>query len=121
MQFIDLQAQYTRYQEEIDSRMRAVLEHGRYIMGPEVKELEEKLAGFTGTNHCIAVSSGTQSLEFALRALEIGPGDEVINVPFSCISSAVVILMLGVSHDYVDFVVGVCYHITIKQEVDIRS
>src|SRR5690625_163892 len=95
MQFIDLQAQYTRYQEEIDSRMRAVLEHGRYIMGPEVKELEEKLAGFTGTNHCIAVSSGTQSLEFALRALEIGPGDEVITVPFSWISSAEVIMLVG--------------------------
>jgi len=106
MQFIDLQAQYTRYQEEIDSRMRAVLEHGRYIMGPEVKELEEKLAGFTGTNHCIAVSSGTQSLEFALRALEIGPGDEVITVPFSWISSAEVIMLVGATPVFVDIDAG---------------
>src|SRR5690625_6152247 len=95
MQFIDLQAQYTRYQEEIDSRMRAVLEHGRYIMGPEVKELEEKLAEFTGTKYCIAVSSGTQSLELALRALEIAPGAEGRPVPFSWMRLAGVVMLGG--------------------------
>lgn len=102
MQFIDLQAQYSHYQKEIDARMRAVLEHGRYIMGPEVAELENHLAEFTGTKHCIAVSSGTQSLEFALRALGIGPGDEVITVPFSWISSAEVIMLVGATPVFVD-------------------
>ncbi len=88
MEFIDLQAQYRRYQAEIDARMQRVLQHGRYIMGPEVLELEEALARYTGVKHCLSVGSGTVSLEIALRALGIGPGDEVITPPFTFISTA---------------------------------
>lgn len=106
MQFIDLQAQYSQYKKEIDHRMQTVLEHGRYIMGPEVEELENKLAEYTKTRHCIGVSSGTQSLEFALRALGIGPGDEVITVPFSWISSAEVIMLVGATPVFVDIEPG---------------
>lgn len=102
MQFIDLDAQYRKYQKDIDSRLKAVLEHGQYIMGPEVTELEETLADYVGVKHCITVSSGTHSLEIALRALGIGPGDEVITVPFSWISSAEVIMLVGATPVFVD-------------------
>src|SRR5690625_690837 len=106
MQFIDLQAQYTRYQEEIDSRMRAVLDHGRYIMVPEVNETEEILAWSTATNRSIPDSSGTQSLELATCALQIGPGDEVITIPFSWISTAEVITLVGATPVFVDIEAG---------------
>lgn len=102
MEFIDLKTQYNKYKKEIDSRMQKVLEHGRYIMGPEVDELEEALAEYVGVEHCITVSSGTHSLEIALRALDIGPGDEVITVPFSWISSAEVIMLVGATPVFVD-------------------
>ena len=102
MQFIDLDTQYRRYQEEIDARMRTVLEHGQFIMGPEVTELEGILADYVGVKHCLTVSSGTHSLEIALRALDIGPGDEVITVPFSWISSAEVIMLVGATPVFVD-------------------
>ena len=102
MEFIDLQTQYQRYKSEIDRRMQAVLDHGQYIMGPEVTELEETLADYVGVKHCITVSSGTHSLEIALRALGVGPGDEVITVPFSWISSAEVILLVGATPVFVD-------------------
>ncbi len=102
MQFIDLKTQYKRYKKEIDERIQAVLEHGQYIMGPEVGELEEKLAAFVGVKHCLTVSSGTHSLEIALRALNIGPGDEVITVSFSWISTAEVILLIGATPVFVD-------------------
>jgi len=102
MQFIDLDTQYRRYQKEIDERMRTVLEHGQYIMGPEVEELEKKLAEYVGVSHCITVASGTDSLEIALRALNIGSGDEVITVPFSWISTAEVIAAVGAKPVFVD-------------------
>lgn len=102
MEFIDLNTQYRRYQKEIDSRMKAVMEHGQYIMGPEVDELEHILAEYVGVKHCITVGSGTVSLEIALRALSIGPGDEVITVPFSWISSAEVISAVGAMPVFVD-------------------
>lgn len=102
MQFIDLQTQYELYKKEIDARMQTVLDHGQYIMGPEVTELEEVLAEFVGVKHCITVSSGTHSLEIALRAMGIGPGDEVITVPFSWISSAEVIPLVGATPVFVD-------------------
>jgi UDP-2-acetamido-2-deoxy-ribo-hexuluronate aminotransferase len=88
MEFIDLKTQYEQHKEAIDGAMQRVLEHGQFIMGPEVGELEQLLADYVGVKHCITVSSGTHSLEIALRALGIGPGDEVITVPFSWISSA---------------------------------
>lgn len=102
MQFIDLHEQYRRYQTEIDARMRAVLDHGQFIMGPEIAELETALAEFAGVKHAITVASGTDSLEIALRALEIGPGDEVITVPFTWISSAEAIGLIGATPVFVD-------------------
>lgn len=102
MEFIDLETQYRTYQKEIDERMRTVLEHGQYIMGPEVTELEETLAKYVGVKHCMTVASGTDSLEIALRALDIGPGDEVITVPFSWISTAEVIAAVGATPVFID-------------------
>lgn len=102
MQFIDLKTQYAHYQAEIDSRMQAVMEHGRFIMGPEIAECEQQLAEFAGVEHCISVASGTMSLEIALRALDIGPGDEVITTPFTWISSAEVIRLVGATPVFID-------------------
>src|SRR5208337_5126960 len=102
MHFIDLKTQYRRYQAEIDARMRAVLNHGQYILGPEVVELEGALAAYVGAKHCITVASGTDSLEIALRALEIGPGDEVITVPYTWISTAEAIALVGARPVFVD-------------------
>jgi UDP-2-acetamido-2-deoxy-ribo-hexuluronate aminotransferase len=102
MEFIDLKMQYRRYQAEIDARMRAVLEHGHFIMGPEIAELEGRLAAYVDVKHCLTVASGTDSLEIALRALDVGPGDEVITVPFTWISSAEVILLVGATPVFVD-------------------
>lgn len=102
MEFIDLKEQYRRYKTEIDERIHRVLAHGHYIMGPEVAELEQALANYVGVKHSISVSSGTDSLEIALRALGIGPGDEVITVPFTWISSAEVIGLVGARPVFVD-------------------
>ena len=102
MQFIDLKEQYQRYKTEIDGRMQAVLAHGQYVMGPEVAELEEALAKYVGVKHCITGSSGTHTLEIALRALGIGPGDEVITVPFTWISTAEAIALVGARPVFVD-------------------
>jgi UDP-2-acetamido-2-deoxy-ribo-hexuluronate aminotransferase len=102
MEFIDLKEQYRRYRKEIDDRIQRVLEHGHYIMGPEIAELEQALAGYVGVKHAITVSSGTASLEIALRALGVGAGDEVITVPFTWISSAEVIGLVGARPVFVD-------------------
>ena len=102
MEFIDLKRQYREYQTEIDERIRAVLEHGQFILGPEVGELEEALAKRVGVGHAITVSNGTASLEIALRALGVGPGDEVITVPLTWISSAEVIKLVGATPAFVD-------------------
>src|SRR5208282_1078206 len=95
MEFIDLKEQYRRYRAEIDQRLFRVLAHGQYVLGPEVGELEKALAEYVGVKHCVTVASGTASLEIALRALEIGPGDEVITVPFTWISTAEAIALAG--------------------------
>ena len=102
MEFIDLKEQYRRYRVEIDDRMRRVLEHGQFVMGPEIAELEAALARYVGVQHCLTVASGTVSLEIALRAYGVGPGDEVITVPFSWISSAEVIALVGARAVFVD-------------------
>ena len=102
MEFIDLKAQYKAYQKEIDSRMAKVLEHGRFIMGPEIQELEQTLAEFVGSKYCFTVASGTHSLEIALRALNVGPGDEVVTVPFTWISTAEVVALVGAKPVFVD-------------------
>jgi UDP-2-acetamido-2-deoxy-ribo-hexuluronate aminotransferase len=102
MEFIDLKEQYRRYKRETDDRIHRVLDHGHFIMGPEVAELEQELAKYVGVPHCISVCSGTTSLEIALRALDIGPGDEVITVPFTWISTAEVIGLVGARTVFVD-------------------
>jgi UDP-2-acetamido-2-deoxy-ribo-hexuluronate aminotransferase len=102
MQFIDLKTPHERYKQEIEGRMQAVLAHGAFIMGPEIAECEKQLASFVGVKHAITVSSGTHSLEIALRALGIGPGDEVVTVAFTWISSAEVIGLVGAKPVFVD-------------------
>lgn len=114
MEFIDLKAQYRKYQTEIDARMRAVLTHGHFIMGPEISELEEALTKYVGVKHCITVASGTTSLEIALRALRVGPGDEVVTVPFTWISSAEVIGLVGAKAVFVD-IEAATYNINVDQ------
>ncbi len=102
MEFIDLKAQYATHQGAIDARIRRVLDHGQYISGPEVEELESALAAYVGVTDAIAAGSGTVTLEIALRALGIGPGDEVVTVPFTWISSAEVIALVGATPVFVD-------------------
>jgi UDP-2-acetamido-2-deoxy-ribo-hexuluronate aminotransferase len=102
MDFIDLKTQYRKFQPDILARINSVLEHGRFIMGPEIEELEATLADYLGCKNAITVASGTDSLEIALRALEIGPGDEVLTVPFTWISTAEVILQVGAKPVFVD-------------------
>ena len=102
MDFIDLKTQYRKFEPAIKERIHRVLEHGRFIMGPEIEELESVLAGYVGCRHAISVASGTDSLEIALRALEIGPGDEVVTVPFTWISTAEVVLQVGAKPVFVD-------------------
>src|SRR6266404_2064345 len=102
MEFVDLKTQYRRYKTEVDDRIRRVLEHGRFIMGPEIEELEKGLATSVEVGHCITVANGTQSLEIALRALDIGPGDEVVTVPFTWISTAEAICLTGAKPVFVD-------------------
>lgn len=114
MQFIDLKTQYQRYQSEIDDRMKRVMEHGRFIMGPEIAEIEAALADYVGVKHCLTAASGTDSLEIALRALDVGPGDEVITVPFTWISTAEVIGLVGATPVFVDVEAG-SYNINIDR------
>lgn len=100
--FIDLQSQYQSYKEEIDSAIHAVLDTSQYIMGPAVKELELKLANYTGAKHAVACASGTDALLIALLAIGIKPGDEIITTPFTFISSSEVISQLGAIPVFVD-------------------
>jgi UDP-2-acetamido-2-deoxy-ribo-hexuluronate aminotransferase len=102
MEFIDLKTQYQKHKTAIDAGIHRVLEHGKFIMGPEIAELEKTLSSYTGSKHAITVASGTDSLEIALRALEIGPGDEVITVPFTWISSAEAIALTGAKPVFID-------------------
>jgi UDP-2-acetamido-2-deoxy-ribo-hexuluronate aminotransferase len=102
MQFIDLKRQQTLIRADIDRRLAAVLDHGQYILGPEVAEMESLLAEFVGVEHCISVASGTDALLAALLALELSPGDEVITTPFSFIATAEVIALIGATPVFVD-------------------
>ena len=121
MQFIDLKQQYQLLKPTIDAAIQRVLDHGNYIMGPEIAALEVALADYVGVKHCITVASGTDSLEIALRAWDIGPGDEVITVPFTWISSAEAIVLVGAKPVFVD-IDPVDYNIDIaKIEATITS
>lgn len=102
IEFIDLKKQYACYKKEIDAAIQSVLDAGNYIMGSQVIELESTLANFVEKKHCITVSSGTDSLQVSLMALGIGFGDEVITVPFTWISTAEVIKLVGAKPVFVD-------------------
>ena len=108
MQFTDLKSQYAALKGSIDARIQAVLDHGQYIMGPEVKELETALAAFTGAKHCITVASGTEALLIALMALDIRPGDEVITTPFTFAATAEMIVLLGGKPVFADIEPDTC-------------
>jgi len=102
MQFVDLAAQQARIKDKIDAGIARVLAHGRYILGPEVTELEEKLAAFSGARFCISCANGTDALQVALMALGVGQDDEVIMPGFSYIATAEVVALLGAKPVYVD-------------------
>lgn len=108
MQFTDLKTQYAALKADIDARMQRVLDHGQYIMGPEVAELEQALANRTGAAHCVAVASGTEALLIALMAIGLQPGDEVITTPFTFAATAEVIVLLGGKPVYVDIEPDTC-------------
>jgi UDP-2-acetamido-2-deoxy-ribo-hexuluronate aminotransferase len=102
MQFIDLKAQYAALKTDIDAAIQQVLDHGQYIMGPEVAQLETALAARVGVGHCVTVASGTEALLIALMALDLQPGDEVITSPFTFAATAEVIALLGGVPVFVD-------------------
>jgi UDP-2-acetamido-2-deoxy-ribo-hexuluronate aminotransferase len=108
MQFTDLKAQYAALKPSIDTRIQRVLDHGQYILGPEVGELEQQLAAFTGARHCITVASGTEALLIALMALDLAPGDEVITTPFTFAATAEMIVLAGCKPVFVDIEADTC-------------
>lgn len=102
MEFIDLRTPRLRLQAKIDEALRRVFEHGQYILGPEVAALEDKLAGLVGARHCISCANGTDALQIALMALEVGPGDEVITPGFTYFATAEAAALLGARPVFVD-------------------
>lgn len=100
--FVDLAAQQDRLRAEIEGAIAGVLAHGQYILGPEVAELEQALATYTGSAHCISCANGTDALQIALMALGIGPGDEVVTPSFSYIATAEAAAVLGARAVFVD-------------------
>ena len=108
LEFIDLKTQYLALKDRIAVRIQAVLDHGQYIMGPEVKELEDRLAAYTDAKHCITVASGTEALLISLMALGLKPGDEVITTPFSFAATVEMIVLLGGKPVFVDIEPGTC-------------
>ncbi|WP_386171456.1 DegT/DnrJ/EryC1/StrS family aminotransferase [Sulfitobacter pontiacus] len=102
MQFVDLAAQQERLRSEIESGIAHVLSHGKYIMGPEVDELEQALCAYTGAKYCISCANGTDALQISLMALGVGQGDEVITPGFSYIATAEAVALLGAKPVYVD-------------------
>ncbi len=102
MDFIDLKTQQARIRERIDRRIAAVLDHGRYLLGPEVDELEEKLADFVGVRHCVSCANGTDALQIALMAVGVGSGDEVIVPAFSFVATAEAVVLTGATPVFVD-------------------
>lgn len=102
MDFIDLKSRQQLIGEKINARIQKVMDHGQFILGPETRDLEQKLSEYTGSKHCVTVSSGTDSLLIALMALGVGAGDEVITVSYTWISTAEVIALLGAKPVFVD-------------------
>lgn len=108
MEFIDLKTQYKTYQKQIDQAISEVLSSGHFIMGDAIKKLEIALAKKVASRNCIATSSGTDSLVLAMKAIGIGPGDEVITVPYTWISPVEVICRLGARPVFVDIDPNTC-------------
>jgi UDP-2-acetamido-2-deoxy-ribo-hexuluronate aminotransferase len=108
MEFIDLKAQYAALRDTINARMQRVLDHGQFIMGPEVKEMESALAARTGAKHCISVASGTEALLIAMMAMDLKPGDEVITTPFTFAATAETIVLAGAKPVFVDIEPDTC-------------
>ncbi|MDJ0938904.1 MAG: DegT/DnrJ/EryC1/StrS family aminotransferase [Woeseiaceae bacterium] len=106
--FVDLKTQYRAIEPDINERISRVLEHGRYILGPEVTEMEERLADYVGVKHCVSVASGTDALLISLMALGIGPGDEVITTPFTFVATVEVIALLGIQPVFIDIEADTC-------------
>lgn len=102
MEFIDLKTQYGRLKAQVQDRINQVLQHGKFIMGPEVEELERKLAAFVGVRHCVSCANGTDALLLSLMAHDIGPGDAVFTTPFTFIATAEVVCLLGATPVFVD-------------------
>ena len=102
IQLHNLKAQYARLKDPINARIQKVLDHGQYIMGPEVAELEQKLAKFVGVKHCVGVCDGTTAMMIAMMALEVKPGDEVITTPFTFIATGEMIALVGAKPVFVD-------------------
>jgi len=102
MEFIDLHAQQKRIRNTIEINIKKVLDHGRYIMGPEITQLETKLAEYTGRRHALAVASGTDALLIALMAYGVGPGDAIFTTPFTFIATGEVIQLLGATPIFAD-------------------
>ena len=100
--FFDIQAQYQAHKEEINAAIQEVLDSGKFIMGPQVRELEEQLEAYTGSKHCITCGNGTDALQIALMAIGIKPGDEVITTPFTFVATAETIVLLGAKPVFVD-------------------
>ena len=119
--FIDLKVQYKALQPQIQERINRVLEHGQYIMGPEVKELEDKLKAYTESKYCITVASGSEALLISLMALGIQPGDEIITTPFTFVATAEVIVLLGAKPVFVDIEPDTCNIDATKIEAKITS
>ena len=102
MEFTDLKSQYRAIKQSVDARIQKVLDHGQYILGPEVREMEQQLEAWTGSKHCVSVASGTEALLIALMALEVKPGDEVITTPFTFVATGEMIVLLGAKPVFVD-------------------
>lgn len=102
MEFIDLKSQYNHIKKRINRRISNVLERGTYIMGPEVYELEEKLADYVGVKHCISCANGTDALQLALMAMDIGPGDAVYTSAFTFFATGEAISIVGATPIFVD-------------------
>jgi UDP-2-acetamido-2-deoxy-ribo-hexuluronate aminotransferase len=102
MEFIDLKTQQLKIRKSINTRMAKVLDHGQYIMGPEISELEDVLSKYVGSKHCITNSSGTDALLLAMMAMNIGPGDEVITTPFTFFATGEMVSLIGAKLVLVD-------------------
>ena len=100
--YLDLKAQYQSIKPEIDAAIARVLESGQFVLGPEVAAFEQEFAAYCGAAECIALNSGTSALHLALLAAGVGPGDEVITVPFTFVASVAAVIYAGARPVLVD-------------------